>query len=568
MTLEFSVSEQTLKPLPTASVPRSGSRDYLKLKFIMDATWDSYTTKTVYFKANGYVDFQNIKANEEVKVGEYFTAQDHFQIMLTAMHNTQEVPTNNLTITLDTSGDLWRVSPPEVGSTGIQQLLQATEDAKRTAQEALQGVAKLKDGSESISVQSADIADTLNIGGIAYAAVQEITVGGDDWHQVEPARTLDEPYLKEWGWLCCTDAEKEIYRWLYRCMAEGLEVSTRTVKAGQQTYACSTDGKKVATDVITGDIVARLGTKGEKIVSQVMKDAYVTFLRIPVVQFGIADERILYKLVQRVINDNPLLIFPFWPSMPDSVSAIMENGVCKYLYSVFPTQDKLCQAREVCEEQISAIVKTVEEVYELRPDAYLSMSQKAKVLKVIHDCIVLHGNFEGKEIAWWQPTPYAVFDCRYEGLCTSYTMAFCAVARRFGIEAINMTGVAYVDTDAGATGYETVGEHSWVAVRLSDDEYGTYPSDPALWSCIDVYWDEPKHMADMGLVPDRDDVSWRYFLNMEEINILSESETETGHSYRAVDARIAYGELPMDGMPSLSIPYGGNEIYTWEDDVI
>ena len=75
-------------------------------------------------------------------------------------------------------------------------------------------------------------------------------------------------------------------------------------------------------------------------------------------------------------------------------------------------------------------------------------------------------------------------------------------------------------------------------------------------------------MVDMGLVPDRDDVCWRYFLNMEEINIISDVDAKSGHRCRTVDAGICYGKLPMDGVPSLSVPYHGNEIYTWKDDVI
>ena len=383
------------------------------------------------------------------------------------------------------------------------------------------------------------------------------------------SEVMDEPYLKEWGWLCCSEQEREIYRWLYRCMLEGLSVPKRTVEVGGAAeFEFVTDGKKSGTDEITGDMIARLAVAGEHIVSKVMADDFATFMRIPVVQFQISDESIFYTICQRVMMDNPLLMFPFYPSMPDSVAVIKnEMGDCHYLYSVVPTMEKCAQAREICNEQIGKIVQKIDELYGIRPGDVLTVAQKAKVLKVIHDGLILIGNLEdGMTTEWWLYTPYAVYDRRYKGLCTSYTMAFCAVARMYGIEAVNMTGFAYINKDNSADGsYELTGEHSWVAVRLSDGEYGTYPADPALWSCIDVYWDEPLHESVLGNVSAREDVIWKYFLNMPEINILSEDEEKTGHSYRTVDANIAYGALPV-AAPSLSMPYDGDEIYTWEDE--
>lgn len=358
---------------------------------------------------------------------------------------------------------------------------------------------------------------------------------------------IAEPYLKEWGWLCCDDSEKEIYRWLYRHMLSGA-VDT------------------VDEDEITQDIIARLGAAGEQIVSAAMADDYATFMTIPVAKFGISDESILYTICQRVMMDNPLLMFPFYPSMTDSVAVIKdESGICQYIYSIVPTQDKRAQAREICNEQIGKIAQKVYEIYGIKPGDALTVAQKAKVLKVIHDYLVLHGNMNGMSVAWWLFTPYAVYDQRYKGNCTSYTMAFCAAARLFEIEAINMTGYVYIDSDAKKSGYETDGNHAWVAVRLSDEAYGTYPQEPEKWSCVDVYWDEPEHEIGIGNHPEREDIVWKYFLNMTEINILSEMDEKSGHSYRNVDSSIAYGDLPLGGKPSLSIPYNGNEIYTWED---
>lgn len=377
---------------------------------------------------------------------------------------------------------------------------------------------------------------------------------------------LDEPYLKEWGWTCSNEDEKELYRWLYRCMYEGLTVSKRTVKVDGEEVSFATDGKKSGTDEIKEDVISRIGNAN--IFNKIMSDAYTTFLRIPVVQFGITDDSILYTMCQRVINDNPLLIFPFFHSFPDSVAVIKdESGVCQYIYSAVPIEDKRCQAQDVCMEQIENIVEKVREVYGIQPGDSLTVAQKAKILKVIHDCIILIGNQEdGTLFPWLLATPYAVYDERYKGNCTSYTMAFCVVARMYGIEAINMTGFAYIDTDGTQDGYELMGEHSWVAVRLSDEEYGTYPIEPEKWSCIDTYWDEPA-LGIGSYVSPREDVQWRYFLDMGNINAVSANDAVRGNTCRVVDAAIEYGCFPMEDIPKLSMPYEGNELYIWEDEL-
>lgn len=380
---------------------------------------------------------------------------------------------------------------------------------------------------------------------------------------------LSEPYINEWGWQCCTtDLEKEIYRWMYRCMVEGLDVPTRTVNVdfeGEVTFVV--DGKISGTKEITDDIIRRNGDVGKAIVDMIQADPDTTYMRIPLAQFHIDNETLVYNIVKRIIADNPLIMFPAWPMMPDAVTIVNdEMGQCRYFYSVAPTKDKRAQAVDICIEQIEKIKQKIAELYGIQPGDVLTVDQKAKVLKVIHDHLVLLGNLEdGLMLAWWQTTPYAVYDNRYQGTCTSYTMAFLAAVRLYGIEAVNMTGIAYIDTDDTHGDYEIIGGHSWVAVRLSDEAYGTYPKDPAKWSCIDVYWDEPLHAIELGFVPKHNNVIWAYFLDMSTINILSEGEENHQQSYRVIDADRGYGKLPMDGIPTLSMPYMGNNIYIWED---
>lgn len=359
---------------------------------------------------------------------------------------------------------------------------------------------------------------------------------------------IDEPYLKEWGWQCCTPDEKEIYRHLYQQMMQGAVDS-------------------VDKDAIINDITARLGTASKNVIKKVEADEYATFMMIDVEKFGIEEDE-LYTMCQRVMMDNPLTMFPLWPCMQDFIPAIKDaNNKIKSVYSVVPTAEKRAQAIEICEAQIGKIRDLIEDLYGIRTGDVLTVEQKTWVLKVIHDYLVLHANQDdGLVIEWLQSTPYAVYDHRYEGLCKTYTMAFLAAARLYGIEAIYMSGDAYVNADNSEDGsYELYGPHAWVAVRLSDEEYGTYPQEPEKWSCIDVYWDEPNKERELGGKPARKDVIWKYFLDMNEINVVSDGDAKTGHSCRTIDF-ATYGDLPLGGKPSLNMPYNGNEIYIWEDD--
>lgn len=181
MTLEFIVSEQTVVPVPSCSIPRRGSQKYLNVKFLFNSDWAKYTTRTVYFQAEGYSDAVILEESNEVAVGNFFAAQESFQISLTGMLDDEAVPTNTLTISLDPSGDVWLVNPPEVDPTAYQQILQYS-NASATAAEAAQAAAKksaaaaeaaresakkvesLKDGSGNINVQEAKVNDTMNLG--------------------------------------------------------------------------------------------------------------------------------------------------------------------------------------------------------------------------------------------------------------------------------------------------------------------------------------------------------------------------------------------------------------------
>lgn len=413
-----------------------------------------------------------------------------------------------------------------------------------------------------------------------YGSVESIggtNAAGDSWQQIEKGAPMDEPYLNEWGWQCClreSTAENhnqpmELYRWLYRCMKEGLSVPERTIRIGDESFSFVTNGGKADSEELE-EIKNDVESNGVKanIFNKILADAYTTFLRIPVMQFGITNENILDTLCQRVMNDNPLLIFPLYNSVLGAVPAIKdENEVYQYIYSAFPTEEKLCQAQEVCNERIREIVEEVEKECHIRPGDSLpgEIKEKAKILKVIHDCIIKIGNLETSQMRpWLLATAYAVFDDRYKGNCMSYTNAFCLVARMYGFEALHMDGDAYYDANNNKTQEEPESYgHSWVAVWLGDGTYGTYASDESQWSCIDVYWDEPAN----GICSPAEEISWDYFLDPERFNFLKDEPEEYMYTYRLFKpADTSYGALPFGEIPGCRIKYENNTFYIWEEE--
>ena len=406
-----------------------------------------------------------------------------------------------------------------------------------------------------------------------------VTVGGVNadgiaWQQIERGAQMDEPYLKEWGWQCChreSSADNryqpmELYRWLYRCYSEGLTVVSRTIQLedGQDVTFDTDVSKEVqagcddiySSDEVYGTIVEAQGRTS--LVDAVIADEEAVFMRIPVLQFGISDERQIYRVLCRVAEDNPRLCISTAMCSGDFLPVIKDNGVCKYWFSIVPTEDKRVQMLATVAGTIAELCAKVTEVCGVCPGDKLSLSQKLQVLKVIHDFLVLHGNMDGKSVGYWTPLMHSVLDDRMTGNCMGYTQAFNYVARLYGIEAIQVVGKAYLG--------EAEGEHAWSAVRLSDERYGSYPGDGAKWSSADVYWDEPAHQLHPSEETLQRGVSWDYFLNVKKLYSTSDNE-----EHRDILTEDGYGLYPFirsDGVisvPAKHCPYAGETIYEWED---
>jgi len=379
---------------------------------------------------------------------------------------------------------------------------------------------------------------------------------GENWRQLETAAALDEPYLGEWGWKCSVaDGTEELYRWIYRCLYEGFDVPTRSIQLG-------------TADPIVFQVDAGAFSGVNEKTGETVTIADTRKLCIPLCQFGEDSEDAFFHVIVRVLQDSPILCRSFW----HPVYQTGDDGMIMSVTAVVPDADRTAEMREICEEEVKRITDKVFALYGISPGDALTDNQRAQVAKLIHDCIILHVDAEASTLnGFWLEGMMAIFDARYRGLCGSFTQAFNYVARLYGMEALYLTGMAYIkdfnaDGDRDDTGEK--GSHAWVALRLSGyDEYpyGTYPADSALWTSIDVYWDEPWHESNaIGEEPEREDVLWKYFMDLSNINMVD--APVDGEVCRVIGTDTGYGAYPFDGIPTLDKPYTGDDLYIWNEE--
>lgn len=111
MVIQLKVFEQTLSIIDTKSVPRKGSKDYLVLQFTFSSDWDDLN-KMCYLQRDEVSQFIEV-VDGLVKVPEWFTEQDSFNITLLGTNGGQEVPTNVVYLHLEKSNTLWEKDAPE-----------------------------------------------------------------------------------------------------------------------------------------------------------------------------------------------------------------------------------------------------------------------------------------------------------------------------------------------------------------------------------------------------------------------------------------------------------------------
>ena len=141
MILHFFVHEQTVAALETTSVPRCGSKGYLRLAFEFDESWDAFPAanggRTVYLQKGEISAPVVLDESGCVEVDDYFTATgDGFMLMLVGVNGTVVCPTNVLSVSLDPSGEAWTTEPPDLDIPAYQQLVLLAQQAVAAAEEA------------------------------------------------------------------------------------------------------------------------------------------------------------------------------------------------------------------------------------------------------------------------------------------------------------------------------------------------------------------------------------------------------------------------------------------------
>ena len=143
MILHFFVHEQTVTALETTSVPRYGSRGYLRLAFEFGESWDAFPAanggRTVYLQKGEISAPVVLDESGCVEVDDYFTATgDGFMLMLVGVNGTVVCPTNVLSVSLAPSGEAWTAEPPDLDIPAYQQLVLLAQKAVEAAEEARQ----------------------------------------------------------------------------------------------------------------------------------------------------------------------------------------------------------------------------------------------------------------------------------------------------------------------------------------------------------------------------------------------------------------------------------------------
>jgi hypothetical protein len=128
MILEFSVKEQTIEMLPTRSIPRKGSRNYLELRFHMAEDWNELLS-TAFLQYDSDSEPIPITNKESIVVPTFFSTKDYFQLFVLGINGDQAVPTNMITVNLPATGEAWTSKPEGPNVPDYQALIQLVQAA-------------------------------------------------------------------------------------------------------------------------------------------------------------------------------------------------------------------------------------------------------------------------------------------------------------------------------------------------------------------------------------------------------------------------------------------------------
>ena len=247
--LEFSVSGQTMTQIDGTKVVRDMSRDYLRLRFDFDETWDGMI-KTVYFQTADSAYPQLMETNE-VDVPDYYAQLESFLITVVGINGSTAVATNVLSIALDAAGSIWVKVPSEPPTPVYQELVNLAESAAQAAKESADTLASMSTELNSIG---------QNVDTLSRDMVRKVNnvIPGSDGNVTVSAEHIDTQQ-DEWAFQGTVDAALDEL-----CAMLKGKVSEESVKSlvaeSMSNYATASDVNAAIVNALTNYVTAQVLT--------------------------------------------------------------------------------------------------------------------------------------------------------------------------------------------------------------------------------------------------------------------------------------------------------------------
>ena len=192
--IEFSVSAQTLTEIGRTTILRDMSRDYIRLRFHFDETWDGLI-RTVYFHTSDSA-YPVLITTDEIAVPDYYAQQEEFLIMVVGIQGTTAVATNVLNISLDTAGGVWMTEPAEPPVPVYQELVNFAENAATSASKASESAEAAASFAAS-SVKKVNSKPPNGEGNVSITSDDILMDDGDyQWGHINVTQAIEETFGK------------------------------------------------------------------------------------------------------------------------------------------------------------------------------------------------------------------------------------------------------------------------------------------------------------------------------------------------------------------------------------
>jgi len=273
------------------------------------------------------------------------------------------------------------------------------------------------------------------------------------------------PYADLWGYAQAKAENKaDVYEYIYQCMADGFTVQTRTVEG----YA----------DPITVDGGAVADLEGFR------------RLVIPLYQFNITSNAVVYDWISRVVRDNFELCYASVSStFRATFTKVGGSGSRIISVAIIVPNDTLrAHARDKMVAAVEPLKAKVREVLNLMPRDDMTEIQKRNLVKVVHDWLLertyylphLPGELDDFTVPnYWSQTAYSALtdEVIVKPVCVGYASATAYLLNKYLINCV------YVE------GYAEGTYHAWNMVSFACP-MGTFDADNAKWMHHDVNMDD------------------------------------------------------------------------------